>query len=80
MSKFDLIRDCKHGRQKGKCDSCDLEQAADIIEQLQARVDELEDIVKAVAYIGVDFGYGNYELEQKYIYKARELLDPPKGE
>jgi len=42
MSKFDLIRDCKHGHQKGKCDSCDLEQAADLIEQQQQRIAELE--------------------------------------
>lgn len=42
MSNFDPIRDCPHGRQKGKCDSCDLEQAEKIIEQQQKRITELE--------------------------------------
>lgn len=42
MSNFDPIRDCPHGRQKGKCDSCDLEQAEKIIEQQQQRIVELE--------------------------------------
>lgn len=42
MSNFDPIRDCKHGRQKGKCDSCDLEQAVDFIQQQQQRISELE--------------------------------------
>src|SRR5690554_2518788 len=42
MSKFDPIRDCKHGHQKGKCDSCDLEQAEKIIEQQQQQIAELE--------------------------------------
>lgn len=42
MSNFDPIRDCPHGRQKGKCDSCDLEQAEKIIEQQQQRIEELE--------------------------------------
>ena len=31
-------------------------------------------VKKAVAHIGVDFGFGEYELEEKYITQARELL------
>lgn len=46
MSKFDPIRDCPHGRQKGKCDSCDLEQAEKTIEQQQQRIAELEIAIK----------------------------------
>lgn len=42
MSNFAPIRDCKHGHQKGKCDSCDLEQAEKIIEQQQQQIAELE--------------------------------------
>ena len=29
------------------------------------------ELIKAVAYIGVDFGYGEYELEQKWVDLAR---------
>ena len=41
-----------------------------VIEALQNRVAELEEIVKAVAHIGVDFGYGKYELEAGKILNA----------
>jgi hypothetical protein len=37
-------RDCEHGRQRGKCDICDLIEAEKQIEQLQARCAELERI------------------------------------
>lgn len=43
---------------------------ADRITEQDAR-----EIIEAVAYIGVDFGYGVYELEQDKIEKARALLD-----
>lgn len=32
-------------------------------------------LVEAVAHIGVDFGYGKYELEQKWIELARRKLE-----
>ena len=32
-------------------------------------------IIKAVAHIGVDFGYGEYELEQEHIAMARAILE-----
>ena len=38
------------------------------------RIEVLEEVVKAVAHIGVDFGYGKYELQQEDIDKARALL------
>lgn len=46
--------------------------------ELRGRIAELEEIVKAVAHIGVDFGYGKYELESGKIDDARTLME--KGE
>ena len=43
--------------------------------QLQARIKEFKEIVKAVAHIGIDFGYGKFELNQEHIDKARELYE-----
>jgi len=31
------------------------------------------ELLKAVAHIGVDFGYGEYELEQEFIDEARNI-------
>ena len=39
------------------------------------RTKKLETIVNAVAHIGVDFGYGEYELEDKFITEAREIIE-----
>ena len=33
------------------------------------------ELIKAVAHIGVDFGYGVYELEPEHIAKAREIYE-----
>lgn len=32
------------------------------------------ELLEAVAHIGIDFGYGKYELDQEHIDNARELL------
>lgn len=32
-------------------------------------------IIKAVAHIGVDFGYGKYEIEQEHIDMARAICE-----
>ncbi len=32
-------------------------------------------IIKAVAHIGIDFGYGKYELEQEFIDMARAICE-----
>jgi hypothetical protein len=37
-------------------------------------VEALKEITEAVAHIGVNFGYGEYELEPKFIGMAREAL------
>ena len=42
---------------------------------LLERIAELEEIVKAVAHVGVDFGYGRYELESGIIDDARALME-----
>jgi len=36
---------------------------------------EMLEIVKAVAHIGIDFGYGKYEIEDKHIEKARKIYE-----
>ena len=36
---------------------------------------ELKEIVKAVAHIGVDFGYGEFKLDNTHIKKARKLME-----
>ena len=33
------------------------------------------ELIKAVAHIGVDFGYGVYKLEQKHINTARRIYE-----
>ena len=48
-------------------------QAADRIEELLARNAQLEALVRAVAHIGVDFGHGEFDLDDSHIRKAREL-------
>jgi len=50
--------------------------AADRIEELVARNAQLEDLVRAVAHIGVDFGHGEFDLNDSHIRKARELIEP----
>jgi len=49
-------------------------QAADRIEELVARNAQLEDLVRAIAHIGVDFGHGEFDLDDSHIRKARELF------
>lgn len=60
---------CKH-----KID-CHTDEVANLVEALIA---ELREIVESVANIGVDFGYGTYELQPETIEKARQLLGETK--
>ena len=39
------------------------------------RAEALEEIVKAVAHIGIDWGYGKFELDQSHIDAARKLYE-----
>jgi 23S rRNA G2445 N2-methylase RlmL len=41
----------------------------------EKRIAELEQIVLSVGHIGVDFGYGVYEIDQATIDKARQLTN-----
>ena len=36
-------------------------------------LEELETLLNAVGHVGVDFGYGEYQLCKEEIEKAREL-------
>ena len=36
---------------------------------------ELYEIVDAVAYVGVDFGFGKFELDSSHVDKARNLIE-----
>ena len=47
----------------------------EMLKPLQDEIAELKAIVKAVAHIGIDFGYGKFELDGSHIKKARELLE-----
>ena len=56
--------------------------AGQIIHGLEKRIAELEkergvmlEVIKAVAHVGVDFGYGKYELESDKIDKARAIFE-----
>lgn len=45
------------------------------IDAIDDYISELTEIAKAVAHIGVDFGYGKFELNEYHIAKARELIE-----
>jgi len=57
-----------------------LDEAEADRDALQARVDAADPIIEAVAHIGVDFGYGTYELEEKHIHASRVLIDQKESE
>jgi hypothetical protein len=44
------------------------------INMMKRSIVGLEAIVKAVAHIGIDFGYGVYEIETKHIESARQYF------
>lgn len=44
------------------------------LEGYAERAEALEDIVRAVAHIGVDWGYGEFKLDQSHVDEARKLL------
>lgn len=46
----------------------------EMLDRPLALSNEVQVILKAVAHIGIDFGYGPYELEDRHIQKARELI------
>lgn len=48
---------------------------ADKIKSLERQLAEARELIKAVAHIGIDWGYGKFELSQDHIDKARELYE-----
>ena len=71
---------CKNCSLKGdikKCLASDCFQHENwYAKEQQKRIEELEEIVNAVAHIGIDFGYGKFEIGQDEIDKARLLIEP----
>ena len=43
-------------------------------------VQRLNDLLNAVGHVGVDFGYGSYELSQEDIETAQHLFQPMENE
>ena len=52
-------------------DCCDKRR----IDVLERQMDEARELIKAVAHIGIDWGYGKFELNQDHIDKARKLYE-----
>ena len=61
-------------RYQGDCCCEDADWTPKEVYILRKRIAELEVIAKAVAHIGVDFGYGVYEIENKHIEDARQYF------
>ena len=49
------------------------DEQSTLTDKVEAERDAMQEIVKAVAMIGVNFGYGEYQLESKHIKAARAL-------
>jgi len=45
------------------------------ITDLESQLAEARELIKAVAHIGIDWGYGKFELNQDHIDKARKLYE-----
>lgn len=39
------------------------------------KIEALEEVVKAVAHVGIDLGYGKYEIQPEVIDKARAIYE-----
>lgn len=53
----------------------DIDLVRRFVHQQQAEIERLKGLVRDVAHIGVDFGYGEFELDESHIKLARKLLD-----
>jgi hypothetical protein len=49
--------------------------AWEILAETREKLDQAMEIVKSVAHIGIDFGYGEYQLSSEDIDKARKLYE-----
>ncbi len=57
--------------QKHKINDVDYYQA----DEVDGEINRLMKIVKAVAHIGKEWGYGKFELEESHIKEARRLYE-----
>jgi len=55
-------------------DNALIKKCAEMNTKPVALTDDVYNIIKAVAHVGIDFGHGNYELEPKYIVSARAIV------
>ena len=46
-----------------------------VVNDLQNKLAVAMNLIKAVAHVGVDFGYGKYELTEEMIAEARVLTE-----
>lgn len=63
-------RDCAHGRQVGKCDTCDLIEAEKEIEALKAQVEQLREAVMGVRDSSCTSGFGYPDTSQLKAQRA----------
>lgn len=54
---------------------CPRDAEATLFWQAANALEDCKKLVEAVAHIGVDFGYGKFELDDEHVSKARELLE-----
>lgn len=46
-----------------------------LIQDLSTQLTEQQELIKAVAHVGLDWGYGKFELTPEHIAKARSLYE-----
>jgi hypothetical protein len=79
---FDPLRDCPHGHQKGKCDSCDLIVAEKRVAELEAKVEALEHRIHEASevYAGMD-GFTPETPQEAYRQRIlQKMYDALQGE
>ena len=54
--------------------------AENTVLDLRAKLSESMEIIKAVAHTGIDFGYGEFELNDEHVAKARKLYEDYENE
>ncbi len=70
----ELIKQVRNLLMKTSYDEYEL--AKELIALVQRNQDtETHELIKAVAHIGIDFGYGKFELEQSHIDAARKIYE-----
>ena len=70
-------RDCAHGRQVGKCDTCDLIDAEQRILELEAQVEQLNALIIKMQERATLFLQPDGESESKFVNFIIGILDGP---